>query len=39
VEEFTPSVYFNPFSGSPGQYPDEFIPNFDAISESVDGYD
>ncbi|AIE89168.1 L4 pVIII 25 kDa protein [Human adenovirus 55] len=39
VEEFTPSVYFNPFSGSPGHYPDEFIPNFDAISESVDGYD
>lgn len=39
VEEFTPSVYFNPFSGSPGRYPDAFIPNFDAISESVDGYD
>lgn len=39
VEEFVPSVYFNPFSGSPGQYPDYFIPNFDAVSESVDGYD
>lgn len=39
VEEFTPSVYFNPFSGSPGHYPDAFIPNFDAVSESVDGYD
>lgn len=39
VEEFVPSVYFQPFSGSPGQYPDEFIPNFDAVSDSVDGYD
>ncbi|AAX19414.1 pVIII [Rhesus adenovirus 59] len=39
VEEFVPSVYFNPFSGSPGRYPDAFIPNFDAVSESVDGYD
>ncbi|AGK27180.1 pVIII [Simian mastadenovirus C] len=39
VEEFVPSVYFNPFSGSPGRYPDSFIPNYDAVSESVDGYD
>lgn len=39
VEEFVPSVYFNPFSGSPGLYPDDFIPNYDAVSESVDGYD
>ncbi|AFK92182.1 pVIII [Human adenovirus D13] len=39
VEEFVPSVYFNPFSGSPGLYPDEFIPNFDAVREAVDGYD
>ncbi|ALE30370.1 pVIII [Simian adenovirus 13] len=39
VEEFTPSVYFNPFSGAPGLYPDEFIPNFDAVTDSVDGYD
>lgn len=39
VEEFVPSVYFNPFSGAPGLYPDDFIPNYDAVSESVDGYD
>ncbi|RDT70894.1 hypothetical protein DW287_08920 [Haemophilus influenzae] len=39
VQEFVPSVYFNPFSGSPGRYPDQFIPNFDAARDSVDGYD
>lgn len=39
LEEFCPSVYFNPFSGPPGAYPDDFIPNYDGISDSVDGYD
>ena len=39
IEEFVPSVYFNPFSGPPGHYPDQFIPNFDAVKDSADGYD
>lgn len=39
VQEFTPSVYINPFSGPPGTYPDEFIPNYDIVSDSVAGYD
>ncbi|AEK98461.1 pVIII [Titi monkey adenovirus ECC-2011] len=39
IEEFVPSVYLNPFSGHPGHYPDDFIPNYDAVSDSVDGYD
>lgn len=39
VEEFVPSVYFQPFSGPPGTYPDEFIYNYDVVTDSVDGYD
>lgn len=39
VHEFVPSVYFQPFSGPPGTYPDEFIYNYDIVSDSVDGYD
>lgn len=38
VQEFVPSVYINPFSGNPRTYPDEFISNFDAYTNSVDGY-
>lgn len=39
VHEFVPSVYFQPFSGPPGTYPDEFIYNYDIVTDSVDGYD
>lgn len=39
VQEFVPAVYYNPFSGPPDTFPDQFIPNFDIISNSVDGYD
>lgn len=39
VSEFVPAVYFNPFSGPPDSFPDQFIPNFDIISNSVNGYD
>lgn len=39
VKEFVPAVYYNPFSGPPDTFPDQFIPNFDIISNSVDGYD
>lgn len=38
VQEFVPSVYQNPFSGPPGVYPDEFIYNYDLVSDSVNGY-
>lgn len=38
VQEFVPSVYLNPYSGNPRTYPDEFISNFDAFTNSVDGY-
>lgn len=38
VHEFVPSVYFQPFSGPPGSYPDEFIYNFDVATDSIDGY-
>lgn len=39
VNEFVPAVYFNPFSGPPDSFPDQFIPNFDIVSNSVNGYD
>ncbi len=39
VHEFVPSVYFQPFSGPPGTYPDEFIYNYNIVTDSVDGYD
>ena len=39
VQEFVPSVYLNPYSGNPDTYPDEFMPNYDLLSGSVDGYD
>lgn len=39
VNEFVPAVYYNPFSGPPGSFPDQFMPNFDIVSNSVDGYD
>lgn len=39
VQEFVPAVYINPFSGTPGTYPDAFISNYDYITDSVDGYD
>lgn len=39
VQEFVPSVYFNPYSGDPDTFPDEFMPNYDNYTNSVDGYD
>ncbi|AKC34856.1 pVIII [Skunk adenovirus 1] len=39
VQEFVPQVYFNPFSGPPDTFPDQFIPNYDIVTNSVDGYD
>lgn len=39
VREFVPEVYFNPFSGPPDTFPDQFIPNYDIVTNSVDGYD
>ena len=39
VAEFVPSVYTNPFSGPPGTYPDQFISNYDIVSDTVRGYD
>ncbi|ARE31895.1 pVIII [red squirrel adenovirus 1] len=39
VQEFVPAVYLNPYSGLPQTYPDEFIHNYDAYTDSVDGYD
>lgn len=39
VKEFVPTVYYNPFSGPPNTFPDQFISNFNVISNSVDGYD
>ncbi|AKT26038.1 pVlll protein [Equine adenovirus 2] len=38
IQEFVPTVYFNPFSGRPDTYPDEFIYNYDLATDSVDGY-
>lgn len=38
VQEFVPAVYLNPFSGPPDSYPDEFIPDYDINTGSVDGY-
>lgn len=39
VSEFVPSVYFNPFSGPPGSFPDSIISNYDVVTNSIDGYD
>ncbi|APC26073.1 pVIII [Bat mastadenovirus G] len=39
VREFVPEVYLNPFSGPPDTFPDQFIPNYDIVTNSVDGYD
>lgn len=39
VSEFVPSIYFNPFSGPPGSFPDSIIPNYDVVTNSIDGYD
>lgn len=38
LQEFVPSIYFNPFSGQPDTYPDEFIFNYDLAKDSVDSY-
>lgn len=38
VQEFVPTVYLNPYSGPPDTYPDEFIPDYDVATGSVDGY-
>lgn len=39
VREFVPDVYLNPFSGPPDTFPDQFIPNYDIVTNSVAGYD
>lgn len=39
VSEFVPEVYLNPFSGPPDTFPDQFMPNYDIVSDSVNGYD
>ena len=39
VREFVPTVYINPFSGPPGTYPDQFIANYNILTDSVAGYD
>lgn len=39
VREFVPTVYINPFSGPPGTYPDQFISNYNILTDSVAGYD
>lgn len=39
VNEFVPTVYYNPYSGPPNTFPDQFISNFNVVSNSVDGYD
>ncbi|AMB43163.1 pVIII [Bat mastadenovirus WIV12] len=38
IQEFVPTVYYNPFSSSPKNFPDEFISNYDIISDSVADY-
>lgn len=38
IQEFVPSIYYNPYSGPPGNYPYEFIFNYDLVTDSVDGY-
>ncbi|ANG08572.1 hexon-associated protein [Equine adenovirus 1] len=38
VQEFVPEVYFHPFSGPPETFPDQFIPHYDIVSDSVHGY-
>ncbi|AAA42432.1 pVIII [Murine mastadenovirus A] len=37
--EFPPTVYLNPFSGSPDTFPHQFLSNYDSFSHTVDGYD
>ncbi|ALE15310.1 pVIII [bottlenose dolphin adenovirus 2] len=39
VAEFVPQVYFNPFSGPPDSFPDEFISNFNYQTSTIAGYD
>ncbi|BBF72841.1 pVIII [Mastadenovirus eidoli] len=39
VEEFVPSVYLNPYSGSPSKYPEQFIFNYDVVEDRVANYD
>ncbi|AXE75637.1 pVIII [Egyptian fruit bat adenovirus] len=38
VQEFVPSVYCNPFAGPPSSFPDQFIHNYDIVSDSVAEY-
>ncbi|AMB43037.1 pVIII [Bat mastadenovirus WIV13] len=38
VKEFVPTVYYNPYSSSPASFPDQFISNYDVISDSVAEY-
>lgn len=38
VKEFVPTVYLNPFSGSPDTFPDQFMPNYNITTDSVQGY-
>uniref|UniRef100_A0AAU7E206 Pre-hexon-linking protein VIII n=1 Tax=Cardioderma bat adenovirus TaxID=3141913 RepID=A0AAU7E206_9ADEN len=39
VREFVPEVYLNPYSGPPDTFPDQFMPNYDIVTDSVNGYD
>lgn len=39
VSEFIPTVYINPFSGPPDTYPDDFLPNYDNVDNTIAGYD
>lgn len=39
VQEFVPEVYLNPFSGPPETFPNQFMPNYDIVTDSIDGYE
>ncbi|ARQ79791.1 pVIII [bat adenovirus 10] len=39
VEEFVPTVYYNPYSGPPTNYPEQFIYNYDVVEDRVANYD
>lgn len=39
VREFVPAVYLNPFSGPPDSFPNQFMPNYNIVTDSVAGYE
>lgn len=39
VREFVPEVYLNPYSGPPSTFPNQFMPNYDIVTDSVNGYE